>query len=82
MGESGEEPEEPFQIKDLGLIFSSKVFWIVCLTVRVYIIPRFFPSMKYAINILQCNLDFSSRKSRYDLFCISLRSGSHYTAIR
>ena len=29
MGESGEEPEEPFQIKDLGLIFSSKVFWIV-----------------------------------------------------
>ena len=40
MGESGEEPEEPFQIKDLGLIFSSKVFWIVAL-LCVFIIPRF-----------------------------------------
>ncbi len=31
MGDSGEEPEEPFQIKDLGKIFSSGVFWLLAL---------------------------------------------------
>lgn len=59
MGESGEEPEEPFQIKDLGKIFSSGVFWIVALLCVLYY-SAIFPFQKYAINMLQCNLDFSA----------------------
>ena len=62
MGESGEEPEEPFQIKDLGLIFSSKVFWIVALLCVLYY-SAIFPFQKYAINMLQCNLDFTAEKA-------------------
>lgn len=62
MGESGEEPEEPFQIKDLGKIFSSKVFWLVALLCVLYY-SAIFPFQKYAINMLQCNLDFSTERA-------------------
>lgn len=62
MGESGEEPEEPFQIKDLGKIFSSKVFWLVALLCVLYY-SAIFPFQKYAINMLQCNLDFTAEKA-------------------
>ena len=62
MGESGEEPEEPFQIKDLGLIFSSKVFWIVALLCVLYY-SAIFPFQKYAINMLESNLDFTAEKA-------------------
>lgn len=59
MGESGEEPEEPFKIKDLGKIFSSGVFWVVALLCVLYY-SAIFPFQKYAINMLQCNLGFSA----------------------
>lgn len=59
MGESGEEPEEPFQIKDLGKIFSSGVFWIVAMLCVLYY-SAIFPFQKYAINMLQCNLELSA----------------------
>lgn len=62
MGESGEEPEEPFQIKDLGKIFASKVFWLVALLCVLYY-SAIFPFQKYAINMLQCNLDFSAERA-------------------
>ena len=62
MGESGEEPEEPFQIKDLGKIFSSGVFWIVALLCVLYY-SAIFPFQKYAINMLQCNLGFSEESA-------------------
>lgn len=62
MGESGEEPEEPFQLKDLGQIFSSKVFWLVALLCVLYY-SAIFPFQKYAINMLQCNLDFTAEKA-------------------
>ena len=58
MGDSGEEPEEPFHIKDLGKIFSSGVFWLVALLCVLYY-SAIFPFQKYAINMLQCNLGFS-----------------------
>jgi len=58
MGESGEEPEEPFHLKDLGKIFSSGVFWLVALLCVLYY-SAIFPFQKYAINMLQCNLGFS-----------------------
>lgn len=62
MGESGEEPEEPFQIKDLGKIFTSKVFWLVALLCVLYY-SAIFPFQKYAINMLQCNLNFSAERA-------------------
>ncbi|MGP1362886.1 MAG: MFS transporter [Bacteroides sp.] len=62
MGDSGEEPEEPFQIKDLGKIFSSGVFWIVALLCVLYY-SAIFPFQKYAINMLQCNLGFSEENA-------------------
>lgn len=62
MGESGEEPEEPFKISDLGKIFSSKVFWMVALLCVLYY-SAIFPFQKYAINMLQCNLDFSAERA-------------------
>ena len=36
MGESGEEPEDPFKVSDLGQIFSSGVFWTVALLCVLY----------------------------------------------
>lgn len=62
MGESGEEPEEPFKIKDLGMIFSSGVFWVVALLCVLYY-SAIFPFQKYAINMFQCNLDFTAEKA-------------------
>lgn len=59
MGESGEEPEEPFKITDLGKIFSSKVFWVVSLLCVLYY-SAIFPFQKYAVNMLQCNLGYSA----------------------
>jgi len=64
MGESGEEPEEPFQVKDLGKIFSSGVFWIVALLCVLYY-SAIFPFQKYAINMLQCNLGFSAEQAGF-----------------
>lgn len=62
MGESGEEPEEPFKISDLGKIFSSGVFWVVALLCVLYY-SAIFPFQKYAINMFQCNLDFSAESA-------------------
>ena len=62
MGDSGEEPEEPFQIKDLGKIFSSGVFWLVALLCVLYY-SAIFPFQKYAINMLQCNLGFTEENA-------------------
>lgn len=62
MGDSGEEPEEPFHLKDLGKIFSSGVFWLVALLCVLYY-SAIFPFQKYAINMLQCNLGFSEENA-------------------
>ena len=64
MGDSGEEPEEPFQIKDLGKIFASGVFWIVALLCVLYY-SAIFPFQKYAINMLQCNLGLSGEDAGF-----------------
>lgn len=50
-----EEKDEPFQIKDLGKIFSSAGFWLVALLCVLYY-SAIFPFQKYAVNMLQCNL--------------------------
>jgi len=50
-----EEAEEPFKIKDLGMILSSSGFWLVALLCVLYY-SAIFPFQKYATNMLQCNL--------------------------
>lgn len=50
-----EEKDDPFQLKDLGKIFSSAGFWLVALLCVLYY-SAIFPFQKYAVNMLQCNL--------------------------
>jgi MFS family permease len=50
-----EEKDDPFQIRDIGKIFSSSGFWLVALLCVLYY-SAIFPFQKYAVNMLQCNL--------------------------
>lgn len=61
-GESGEEPEEPFKISDLGKLFTSKTFLIVSALCVLYY-SAIFPFQKYAINMLECNLGLSAAQA-------------------
>ncbi len=66
LGESGEEPEEPFKVSDLGILFTSKTFLIVAgLCVLYY--SAIFPFQKYAANMLECRLSISSKEAS-DIF--------------
>ena len=53
-----EEKDEPFQIRDIGQILTSKGFWLVSLLCVLYY-SAIFPFQKYAVNMLQCNLTFT-----------------------
>ena len=65
-GELKEEKssDEEFQIKDLGMIFSSKMFWLVALLCVLYY-SAIFPFQKYAVNMLQCNLTLDEPTSGF-----------------
>jgi hypothetical protein len=52
-----EEADEPFKVKDIGTILSSSGFWLVALLCVLYY-SAIFPFQKYAVNMLQCNIDF------------------------
>ena len=52
-----EEKDEPFKVSDLGKILTSGGFWVVALLCVLYY-SAIFPFQKYAVNMLQCNLDF------------------------
>ena len=54
-----EEKDDPFKISDLGKILSSLGFWLVALLCVLYY-SAIFPFQKYAVNMLQCNLTFTS----------------------
>jgi hypothetical protein len=54
-----EEKDDPFMIRDLGKILSSSGFWLVALLCVLYY-SAIFPFQKYAVNMLQCNLTFTS----------------------
>ena len=56
-GES-EEKDDPFKLSDLGKIFSSLGFWLVALLCVLYY-SAIFPFQKYAVNMLQCNLELT-----------------------
>lgn len=66
LGETGEEPEEPFKISDLGILFTSKTFLIVSgLCVLYY--SAIFPFQKFAANMLECRLNISNTEAS-DIF--------------
>ena len=54
-----EEKDDPFRLKDLGKIFSSKVFWLVSLLCVLYY-SAIFPFQKYAVNMLQSTIAFET----------------------
>ncbi|MDE7411817.1 MAG: MFS transporter [Paramuribaculum sp.] len=54
-----EEKDDPFRISDLGKILTSSGFWIVALLCVLYY-SAVFPFQKYAVNMLQCNIDFET----------------------
>lgn len=51
-----EEKDDPFKISDLRQILTSSGFWLVALLCVLYY-SAIFPFQKYAVNMLQCNLD-------------------------
>ena len=54
-----EEKDDPFRISDLGQILTSSGFWLVALLCVLYY-SAIFPFQKYAVNMLQCNLDLTA----------------------
>lgn len=71
MGTSGEEKDDPFKVSDLKNIFTSGVFWIVALLCVLYY-SAIFPFQKYAINMLQCNLDYTAEQAGFVFFVFPL----------
>ena len=53
-----EEKDDPFKITDLGKILSSLGFWLVALLSVLYY-SAIFPFQIYAVNMLQCNIEFT-----------------------
>lgn len=53
-----EEKDDPFKISDLGKILTSSGFWLVALLCVLYY-SAIFPFQKYAVNMLQCNIQFT-----------------------
>lgn len=66
MGESGLEPDDPFKIRDIGKLFTSKTFLLVAgLCVLYY--SAIFPFQKFAANMLESRLHISSTEAS-DIF--------------
>lgn len=66
-----EEKDDPFKIKDIGTILSSKVFWLVALLCVLYY-SAIFPFQKYAVNMLQCTLELSAKQASLIFFVFPL----------
>lgn len=54
-----EEKDDPFKVSDIGNILRSSGFWLVALLCVLYY-SAIFPFQKYAVNMLQCNLTFTT----------------------
>ena len=66
-----EEKDDPFKIKDIGTILSLKMFWLVALLCVLYY-SAIFPFQKYAINMLQCDLNFTAEAAGRVFFVFPL----------
>ena len=56
-----EDKSDEFQVKDLGDIFRSKMFWIVAILCVLYY-SGIFPFQKYATNFLETTLDIEAEQ--------------------
>ena len=52
-----EEKGDPFKLGDIGRILSNRNFWLVAL-LCVFYYSAIVPFQKYAVNVLECNLNF------------------------
>ncbi len=66
-----EDKDDPFKVSDIGKILSLKMFWIVALLCVLYY-SAIFPFQKYAINMLQCNLNFTAEQAGMVFFVFPL----------
>ncbi len=64
-------PEDEFHIKDLGAIFSSKMFWIVALLCVLYY-SAIFPFQRYAPNFLEETLGISAAEASRLFSCFPI----------
>ncbi len=72
-GEMQEESssEEEFQLKDLGKIFSSKMFWLVALLCVLYY-SAIFPFQRYAPNLLEVTLGIDAESAARLFSCFPI----------
>ena len=71
-GELKEEAsEEEFQIKDLGNIFRSKMFWLVALLCVLYY-SAIFPFQRYALNFLEVTLGIDAEAAARLFSCFPI----------
>lgn len=71
-GEKKEESsEEEFHIKDLGKIFSSKMFWLVALLCVLYY-SAIFPFQRYAPNFLEVTLGIDAESAARLFSCFPI----------
>ena len=66
---TAEESEEEFKFKDLGKIFSSKMFWLVALLCVLYY-SAIFPFQRYAPDFLNTTLSIESGAQLFSCFPI------------
>ena len=57
-----EEKEDPFRVRDVGKILKNVGFWFVALLCVLYY-SAIIPFQKYAVNMLECNLNFATLPS-------------------
>mgnify|MGYP002622344923 FL=1 len=60
-------PEDEFQIKDLGKVFSSGSFWTVAILCVLYY-SAIFPFQRYGANMLQCNIGDMTPQQAANIF--------------
>ena len=65
------DPEEEFKVKDLGIVFGSKMFWIVAIMCVLYY-SAIFPFQRYAPNFLEecLGVDASTASHLFSFFPI------------
>ena len=64
-------PEDEFHIRDLGQIFSSKMFWLVALLCVLYY-SAIFPFQRYAPNFLEVTLDVDANTASRLFSCFPI----------
>lgn len=70
-GHEEQSSEEEFQLKDLGKIFSSKMFWLVALLCVLYY-SAIFPFQRYAPNFLEVTLGIDAESASRLFSCFPI----------